>query len=86
MDVGDSIDGGYQLVRLLGEGGFGQVFEAVHEQGRFALKFLRPKRARDQHTLIRFFREAIAAAAIDSQHIVKVHDWSIQPFGQLPEG
>ena len=51
--------GKYRLVRKLGEGGMGVVYEAVREDigGRSALKVLRPDYAKDPDLAARFFNE-----------------------------
>jgi serine/threonine-protein kinase len=76
VDVGDVIDGKYELVRLLGEGGMGAVFEGRHRRldRRVALKFLHPELTRDHEMVTRLVREAKAAASIGSEHIVDVTD------------
>jgi len=68
-----SVFGGYRLVRILGEGGMGRVYEAEHlESGRrVALKVLghsldSPEARR------RFFREGRIAASINHPHSVYV--------------
>src|SRR5688500_18968798 len=67
--------GKYSLVSLLGVGGMGRVYEGVHAAigKRAALKFI----DRDSVTpeaVQRFQREAQAAGAIESAHIVEVYD------------
>ena len=54
------IDKKYELVRLLGEGGMGEVHEAVHARtGRkVAVKLIRPEYASKPQLLERFEREA----------------------------
>jgi formylglycine-generating enzyme required for sulfatase activity len=76
MDVGDVIDNKYRLLRLLGSGGYGKVFEAEHVTlpHRYAFKCLRPDKATKEKALNRFFQEATAATSIGSEHIVKVLD------------
>jgi serine/threonine-protein kinase len=67
----------YQIERLIGEGGFGAVYQARHTVTgrRVALKVLMPDDAgADVKTLDRFVQEARAAAAIGSPHIVDVLD------------
>ena len=68
--------GNYQLVRLLGAGGMGMVFEAVHVTagGQAAIKILRPEVAVRQDIVVRFFNEARAANSISHPSIVSVFD------------
>ncbi|MFO0580431.1 MAG: serine/threonine-protein kinase [Polyangia bacterium] len=68
--------GGYRLVRLLGEGGMGMVFEAVHEGvgGRAAIKVLRPEAAARHDITARFFNEARAANAVEHPSIIRIFD------------
>jgi eukaryotic-like serine/threonine-protein kinase len=66
----------YRIVRELGRGAMGVVFEARHETlGRVvALKVLRPTDADDERAVRRFEREARIAAKLESPHVVKVLD------------
>ena len=61
----------YQVGRLLGRGGMGEVYEAVDLDldRRVALKFVAPEMAADAEALKRFEREARAAAALNHPHI-----------------
>lgn len=83
MNVGDVINEKYRLVRVMGEGGMGAVFEAHHQLvgQRYALKCLHPNLAADQTMVKRFIREARAAAAIGSEHIVYVTDGGLTDNG-----
>ena len=76
MRVGQVIDGKYELVRLVGKGGMGSVFEVRHLRigRRLALKTLHASYTENSEMVARFVREAQAAAAIGSQHIVEVTD------------
>src|SRR4051812_49886218 len=73
---GDLISGKYRLLRLIGDGGMGSVFEARHEYlgAAVALKFLHPELARRPGLVARFLREARLSATIKSHHIVHVTD------------
>ena len=67
--------GGFRLLRLLGQGGMGMVFEA-DDPGlarRVAVKLMKPEAARDEVGRKRFLREARAAAAVGHDHVVPVH-------------
>ncbi|MEM9187691.1 MAG: protein kinase [Myxococcota bacterium] len=74
-ELGEQIDR-YQVVSVLGTGGFGTVFRARHVvlDQFVALKILHPDRARDSDMARRFLQEAKAAAAIGNPHIVRVVD------------
>ena len=68
--------GDYQLVRKLGQGGMGAVYEAVQTKldRKVALKVLPQKFTSDSTFLERFQREAKAAAALNHPNIIQVHD------------
>ena len=67
--------GGYRVLRVLGVGGMGLVWEAEDPQlrRRVALKVMKPALANQAEHRERFLREARAAAAIDHSHIVTVY-------------
>lgn len=79
----DSVVGEYRVLRLLGEGGMGQVFEAVHPVigKHVAVKVLRLELAQDERLVRRFIEEARAVTAIKHHSIVDVFG-----FGTLPDG
>lgn len=66
----------YQILRELGSGVTGQVFEARDSRlGRLvAVKVLRPQLASQPLARARFEREARAVATIEDQHIVRVFE------------
>jgi len=80
--VGTQI-GVYKITHLLGEGGMGTVYEAVHEQlgKRVAIKVLRNDMARNSEGLTRFFNEARAVNLIEHPGLVQIFE-----FGELPSG
>jgi serine/threonine protein kinase len=75
--------GSYRILRLLGEGGMGVVYEAVREDigGSAAIKILKKEYALQPEVAARFFNEARAANLVNHPGIVKVFD-----YGQLPSG
>ena len=80
---GDVIAGKYSLVRLIGEGGMGVVFEATHVRlrQRLAIKVLRPDVPELDAVVARFEREARAAAQLQSIHTARVIDVDALPSG-----
>ena len=75
--------GNYRVMRKVGQGGMGSVWEAKHEQlGRkAAIKLLRRELTADPQVMVRFFNEAKTASRVDHPSIVKVEE-----FGSLPDG
>jgi len=74
--IGTIAAGKYKVLRLLGRGGMGAVYEAqnVAIGKRVALKFVVVDRRADASVLARFHREARAVSAVESAHIVQVFD------------
>jgi serine/threonine protein kinase/tetratricopeptide (TPR) repeat protein len=68
--------GPYRLVREIGSGGMGVVYEAedTRLRRRVAVKLLPPELSRDRSAKQRFLREARAASALDDPNICTVHD------------
>ncbi|HEX9945397.1 MAG TPA: protein kinase [Thermoanaerobaculia bacterium] len=68
--------GPYRLVREIGSGGMGVVYEAedTRLRRRVAIKLLPPELSRDRGAKERFLREARAASALDDPNICTVHD------------
>ncbi len=73
---GDVIGGKFRIVRMIGDGGMGAVYEARHEVlgTSVALKFLHAELARRQGLATRFLQEARVSASIQSPHVTKVTD------------
>ncbi len=77
------IENKYRIVRLLGEGGMGAVFEGENTRikRRVAIKVLHAAIAHDTAVARRFQQEAQAAGHIGNEHIIEVLD-----LGELPNG
>src|SRR5215472_15805729 len=71
-------------MRILGDGGMGTVYEAVHSVlgTRVAITVLHPELARRTGLVERFLQEARVAAQIRSPHVVQVTDVDRTPDGQ----
>lgn len=83
--IGNTIAGKYRLNRLIGVGGIGAVYAAVHQfTGRHvALKLLDPSVASYEGYAARFLREARAAAEIGHPAICDVIDAGQEADGSL---
>ncbi len=68
--------GGYRILRQLGEGGMGTVYEAedIKLERRVALKVMKPEIAADQQNRERFLREACTAASVESDFICPIFE------------
>ncbi|WP_437980691.1 protein kinase domain-containing protein [Sorangium sp. So ce117] len=73
--IGRTLDDRYTMLRLLGQGGMGAVYEARHAGTgrRVAVKVILGQAA-DDELVRRFQREARAVGAVESEHIAQVFD------------
>ena len=69
--------GDYLIIRRIGGGGMGVVYEAEHEslKSRVALKVVHPRFRADPKYLRRFHAEARVAAGLHHTNIVSVFDY-----------
>jgi serine/threonine protein kinase len=83
LTVGDIVQDKYRIVRLIGEGGMGAVYEGENTliARRVAIKVLHGSAAVNPDIVQRFQREAQAAGRIGNDHILEVLD-----LGHLPDG
>jgi serine/threonine protein kinase len=83
LKAGDRVNDKYTIVRLIGDGGMGTVYEAQHERlgTRVALKFLHDDIAERPGLTERFLQEGKLAATILSPHVVRVTDTDTLPGG-----
>jgi len=72
--------GDYQILRVIGSGGMGVVYEAEHEtlKNRVALKVMHPRFRTDPTYMRRFHTEARSAARLHHTNIVPVFDYGEQ--------
>jgi eukaryotic-like serine/threonine-protein kinase len=82
--IGAALEERYSIVREVGRGGMGVVYEAEHiELGkRVAIKVMLDKYANDQEAIARFKREALAASRIGNPHIIDVSHIGTAPDGR----
>ena len=82
LTPGDVV-GDYEVVRQLGEGGFGVVYEGLHcvIERRCAIKVLRGTFLDRKKAAARFIDEARAVHRIDHRNVVDIFD-----MGELPDG
>ncbi|MES1166183.1 MAG: protein kinase [Verrucomicrobiota bacterium] len=78
VEEGHVLDGTYRLIRYIGEGGMGRVYEAAHARlaGRYAIKLLLEKLSANPEALARFDREARITSSLQHPNIVQVIDFN----------
>jgi serine/threonine protein kinase len=83
--VGQVLADRYRLVRCIGEGGMGQVYEAQHVNinRRFAIKLLKPEIVSNPEAVARFRQEAWSASSIGHENIIEIDDFATLPNGSV---
>jgi serine/threonine-protein kinase len=81
--VGHDVAGRYRVMRLIGEGGMGKVYEVEHLKvgKRFALKRLSARERQKADGLDRFRREAEAVARLRHPNVIDLVDWEVLEDG-----
>ena len=79
--IGETLDGKYTILHLLGEGGMGAVYEGRNDKTgrRVAVKVINSSAAKKPNSIKRFTREIEVVGAIETQHIVQVLDAGQDP-------
>ena len=75
--IGTTLLDSYKVVRVLGEGGMGRIYEAQHTriaEKRFAIKVLRPELISSSQVRARFQREIEAIARITHAGVLSIID------------
>ncbi len=80
---GAILAGKYEVISLLGQGGMGVVLQARNQRTEqlVAIKLLLPDARKMPDVVVRFEREARAAARIQGSHVVRVYDVDSLPDG-----
>ncbi len=83
---GEIFSGRYKIVRLLGQGGYGRVHEAIQLSVKrpVAVKTLYSSRLVERQHLLRFYREARAASALKGPHVTRIYDFGIDEDTAIP--
>jgi serine/threonine protein kinase len=81
--AGSIVGGKYRVLRIIGSGGMGTVWEGVHVAlgTRVAIKFIKPRFSEQAEARARFEIEARAAAKLKTKHAVHVFDYGVSPEG-----
>src|SRR5690242_5753798 len=81
--IGRVLSERYRILRKVGEGGMGTVYQAEHAliEKKIALKVLFQDLTRRADLVARFLQEAKSASRIGHENVIDISD-----FGQSPEG
>src|SRR5580704_16961631 len=85
--LGQILGGKYKVVRLVGEGGMGCVYEGEQPLGtakrKVAIKTLHPHLSRDAQVKARFEREVGTIAELEHPNTIQVYDFGANEQGIL---
>ena len=84
LQPGTLLQNTYRVIRRIGQGGMGQVYEVEHARlsSRYALKLLGHEASTDPEFLQRFRREAQIVSSLRHPHIVQVVDFDESADGR----
>lgn len=76
--------GNYRVIRLVGRGGMGAVYEVEHKllNQHYALKILSPDRIPDSNVVERFRAEAKAISTLEHTGLLRIYEFGISEKGQ----
>jgi tetratricopeptide (TPR) repeat protein len=79
LKPGSVLGGRYEILKTLGEGGMGSVYQAhdVEVDRIVALKVIRPELAGDADILQRFRQELVLARQITNRNVVRIYDLGV---------
>ncbi len=84
--IGLKVDAGrYEIIKLIGEGGMGRVFQArqISMNRMVALKILRAQLASDESLLLRFQQEALSVSRLRHPNTITIFDYGRTEDGYL---
>ena len=78
LQPGDVLGSRYEILRLLGEGGMGAVYQARDKEldRDIALKLIRPELAASPDILARFKQELLLAHQVTHKNVIRIYDLS----------
>src|SRR6266436_2716885 len=76
LEIGTVLANRYEIVRMIGEGGMGAVYQARDLQLNrlVALKVIRPDLAKDPEIVNRFKQELILARQVTHKNVIRIYD------------
>jgi formylglycine-generating enzyme required for sulfatase activity/tRNA A-37 threonylcarbamoyl transferase component Bud32 len=86
IDVGTVVEKKFKVLRKLGEGGMGTVFEVENTGNgkRFALKTVHPHLMQSSAVISRFKDEVRASVMVESDHVVNAFDMGVDESTKTP--
>ncbi len=85
LEPGATLNDRYQIIRLLGRGGMGEVYLAIDSRinRNVAVKLLHPDLVSNKESLRRFALEAQAVSALNHPHIMTIYDFETVGEGTI---